>query len=193
MIMIRSAYDNGFLFTNLMLKTTCFVKDRGRWMCKGESVAPRGNLSEGGRINPRLNIARNRPTRRKQNQINGGDVMKVLRYVCAVSMILALFFFSTTCVYAQEHQQRERWQQLNNQVHDAQAKINAGTRDGSLTRPEAERLRNELKRIESDMNRAGRDGISRPEMDRLEREFGKLRKDIYREETNRERRPEKRY
>jgi multidrug resistance efflux pump len=121
------------------------------------------------------------------------EIMKVLRYVCAVSMIFALFFFATSCVYAQEHQQRERWQQLNNQVHDAQARINAGVRDGSLTRPEAERLRNELKRIESDMNRAGRDGISRQEMDRLDREFSRLRKDIYREETNRERRPEKRY
>jgi len=115
-----------------------------------------------------------------------GGIMKVSWNVCAV-VILALFFFSTPSVYAQDHQQRERWIQLNNQIHDAQAKINAGVRDRSLTKHEAERLRNELKGIESNMKRAGRDGISRQEMERLEREFSKLRKDIYREENNRER------
>jgi hypothetical protein len=119
--------------------------------------------------------------------------MKLLLNVSAV-VILALFFFSTTSAYAQDrYQQRERWQQLHNQMHDAQAKINTGVRDRSLTKPEAQRLRNELKKIESDMSRAGRDGISRQEMDRLEREFAKLRKDIYREENNRERGPQKRY
>jgi peptidoglycan hydrolase CwlO-like protein len=115
-----------------------------------------------------------------------GGIMKVSWNVCAV-VILALFFFSTTSTYAQDHQQRERWQQISNQIHDAQVKINAGVRDSSLTKNEAERLRNELKKIESDMKRAGRDGISRQEMERLEKEFAKLRKDIYREENNRER------
>jgi peptidoglycan hydrolase CwlO-like protein len=112
--------------------------------------------------------------------------MKVLWNVCAV-VILTLFFFSTTNAYAQDHQQRERWHHLKNQIHDAQAKIQAGMRDGSLTKHEAERLRNELNRIESHMDRAGQDGLSRKEMERLDKEFAKLRKDIYRERHDEER------
>jgi peptidoglycan hydrolase CwlO-like protein len=112
--------------------------------------------------------------------------MKVFWNVSAV-VIVALFFFSTTSAYAQGHDQRERWHQLKIQIHDAQAKINAGTRDGSLTKHEAERLRNELKRIESHMDRAGQDGLSRKEIERLDQEFAKLRQDIYRERHDEER------
>jgi len=116
----------------------------------------------------------------RQNQTNGGGIMKVLWNVCAV-VILTLFFFSITSAYAQNYNQRERWQHLKNQIHDAQAKINAGERNGSLTPREAGRLRNELNRIESNMDRAGQDGLSRRDMERLDREFAKLRRDIYRE------------
>ncbi len=112
--------------------------------------------------------------------------MKVLWNVCAV-VILTLFVLSATNAYAQGYNQRERWQHLKNQIHEAQAKIQAGERDGSLTQHEAGRLRNELNRIESDMDRAGQDGLSRRDMERLDREFGKLRRDIYRERTDRER------
>ena len=112
--------------------------------------------------------------------------MKVLWNVCAV-VILTLFVFSTTSAYAQGYNQREQWHHLKNQVHEAQAKIEAGVRNGSLTHHEAGRLRNELNRIESHMDRAGQDGLSRKEMERLDREFAKLRKDIYRERTDRER------
>ncbi len=59
-------------------------------------------------------------------------------------------------------------------------------RDGSLTKHEAERLRNELNRIESHMDRAGQDGLSRKEIERLDKEFAKLRKDIYRERHDQE-------
>jgi hypothetical protein len=111
--------------------------------------------------------------------------MKVLWNVCAV-VILALFIFSTTSAYAQGYNQRERWQHLKNQVNEAQAKINAGESDGSLTRHEAGRLRNELSRIESNMDRAGQDGLSRKDMERLDREFAKLKRDIYRERRDRE-------
>ena len=109
--------------------------------------------------------------------------MKALWNVCAV-VILALFVFSTTNVYAQGYNQRERWQHLKNEIHDAQVKINAGERDGSLTKHETRRLRNELNRIESNMDRAGQDGLSRRDMERLDREFAKLRRDIYRERRN---------
>jgi len=112
--------------------------------------------------------------------------MKVLWNVCAV-MILALFFFSTTSAYAQGYNQRGRWHHLKNQVHEAQAKIQTGERNGSLTQHEAGRLRNELNRIESDMDQAGQDGLSRKDMERLDREFAKLRRDIYRERHDRER------
>jgi hypothetical protein len=122
----------------------------------------------------------------KQNQTNGGCIMKVLWNVCAV-VILALFFFSTTSAYAQGYNQRERWHHLKSQVHEAQAKIQSGERDGSLTQHEAGRLRNELNRIESDMDRAGQDGLSRRDMERLDGEFAKLRRDIYRERHDRER------
>jgi cell division protein FtsL len=122
----------------------------------------------------------------KQNKTNGGGIMKVLWNVCAV-VILTLFFFSITSAYAQNYNQRERWQHLKNQIHEAQAKIQAGERDGSLTQHEVGRLRNELKRIDSHMDRAGQDGLSRKDMERLDREFAKLRKDIYRERTDRER------
>jgi hypothetical protein len=118
--------------------------------------------------------------------------MKALRNVCVV-VALVLFFFSTSNANAQDHQQRERWQQLHSQVYDAQEKIKASVSNHSLTRPEAERLRNELRRIESDMNRAGRDGISRHEMERLEREFAKLRSDIYREENDRDKGHQKKW
>ena len=106
--------------------------------------------------------------------------MKVLWNVCAV-VILTLFVFSTANVYAQGYNQRERWHHLKNQVNEAQAKINAGERDGSLTRHESGRLRNELNRIESHMDRAGQDGLSRRDMERLDEQFAKLRRDIYRE------------
>jgi len=106
--------------------------------------------------------------------------MKVLWSVSAV-VILTLFVFSTANVYAQGYNQRERWQHLKNQIHDAQAKINTGERNGSLTRNEVKRLRNELNRIETNMDRAGQDGLSRREMERLDQEFAKLRRDIYRE------------
>jgi cell division protein FtsL len=122
----------------------------------------------------------------KQNKTNGGGIMKVLWNVCAV-VILALFIFSTTSAYAQGYNQRERWHHLKTQVNDAQAKINVGERDGSLTPREAGRLRNELGRIESNMDRAGQDGLSRKDMERLDREFAKLRRDIYRERHDRER------
>jgi predicted RNase H-like nuclease (RuvC/YqgF family) len=115
----------------------------------------------------------------------GEYIMKVLWNVCAV-VILALFFFSTTSVYAQNYNQRERWHHLKNQVHEAQAKIQTGERNGSLTQHEAGRLRNELNRIESHMDRAGQDGLSRKEIERLDREFAKLRRDIYRERHDRE-------
>jgi peptidoglycan hydrolase CwlO-like protein len=112
--------------------------------------------------------------------------MKILWNVCAV-VILTLFFFSATSAYAQNYNQRERWHHLKNQIHDAQAKIQAGERDRSLTKNEAGRLRNELNRIESHMDRAGQDGLSRRDMERLDREFAKLRRDIYRERHDRER------
>ena len=112
--------------------------------------------------------------------------MKVLWNVCAV-VILALFVFSTTSAYAQIYNQRERWHHLKNQVHDAQAKIETGARDGSLTNHEAERLRRELGRIESNMDRAGQDGLSRKDMERLDEQFARLRRDIYREKHDRER------
>ena len=112
--------------------------------------------------------------------------MKVLWNVCAV-VILTLFVLSTTSAYAQGYNQRERWQHLKNEIHDAQAKINAGERDGSLTQHEAGRLRNELNRIESHMDRAGQDGLSRKEVERLDAQFAKLRRDIYRERRDRER------
>ena len=118
--------------------------------------------------------------------------MKVLWNVCAV-VILTLFFFSITSAYAQNYNQRERWHQLNNQIHDAQAKINSGLHDGSLTKHEAERLHDELRRIESDMTRAGEDGLSRKDMERLDREFAKLRRDIYRERHDEERGHQRRY
>jgi len=53
--------------------------------------------------------------------------------------------------------------------------------EGSLTRPEAERLRTERRRIESDMKRAGQDGISLDEMTRFDQELSQLRRDISRE------------
>jgi hypothetical protein len=109
--------------------------------------------------------------------------MKVSWNVCTV-VILTLFFFSTTSAYAQSYNQRERWHHLKNQIHDAQAKINAGVHDGSLTRHEARRLRNELNRIESHMDRAGQDGLSRNEVERLDQQFAELRRDIYRERHN---------
>jgi len=91
------------------------------------------------------------------------------------------------------HQQRDRWHRLKSEINDAHAKIHAGVREGSLTRPEADRLRNELRRVESDMQRAGQDGISHDEMTRLEREFSQLRSDIYRERHDSQRRPHRRY
>ncbi|MBN1663799.1 MAG: hypothetical protein JW943_09385, partial [Deltaproteobacteria bacterium] len=65
-------------------------------------------------------------------------------------------------------------------------KINEGVSNRSLTNHEAKRLRNELKRIESDISRAGQGGLRQDEMERLEREFANLRKDIYRERNDRE-------
>jgi cell division protein FtsL len=109
--------------------------------------------------------------------------MKVLWNVCAV-VILTLFVFSTTSAYAQSYNQRERWHHLKNQIHEAQVKIQAGEREGSLTRHEAGRLRNELNRIESRMDRAGQDGLSRKEVERLDQQFAKLRRHIYRERHN---------
>jgi peptidoglycan hydrolase CwlO-like protein len=112
--------------------------------------------------------------------------MKVLWNVCAV-VILTLFFFSTTSAYARNYNQRERWHHLKNQIHEAQAKIQAGERDGSLTQHEVGRLRNELNRIESHMDWAGQDGLSRRKIERLDQEFAKLRQDIYRERRDGER------
>ena len=106
--------------------------------------------------------------------------------VCAVA-IAALFFFSATSVSAQDRHQRERWHHLKEQIHDAQAKIEAGVRDTSLTHHEAEGLRKELRRIESRMDRAGQDGLSRQDMERLDRDFAKLRRDIYRERSDSDR------
>jgi hypothetical protein len=149
----------------------------------GKALHRRENSRQTEKININLNIGRNWSTRLKQNKNNGGGIMKNMKLFCNVCavVILALFFFSTTSAYAQDHQQRERWQQLHKQINESQAMINENVRDRSLTKPEAEHLRNELRRIESDMSRAGQDRISRNEMERLEREFAKLRKDIYRE------------
>jgi septal ring factor EnvC (AmiA/AmiB activator) len=106
--------------------------------------------------------------------------MKVLWHACAV-VALALLVFSTTGADAQEYRQRERWHHLQDQIHEAQAKIEAGVRDASLTHREADRLRKELNRIESRMKRAGQDGLSRKEIDRLDQDFAKLERDINKE------------
>ena len=63
-----------------------------------------------------------------------------------------------------------------------QARINAGVRDGSLTRGEAARLQAEQRRIEHMESRAKADGhISRAEHDRIRRAQEEASRHIYQE------------
>lgn len=79
--------------------------------------------------------------------------------------------------------------QVDRRLDSDRARINAGIRDGSLTRREASQLRREMHTVRRDERRAAADGrITRAEQARLDRETARLSRHIHRERTDAARR-----
>lgn len=74
-------------------------------------------------------------------------------------------------------------------VREMDARINQGVRSGQLTRPEEQRLRQQLFRIRDQAARMKADGRLTPaERTRLDRELDALRQNIYREKHDSQKR-----
>jgi hypothetical protein len=72
--------------------------------------------------------------------------------------------------------------QIDRRLDNERARINAGVRDGSLTRYEAAKLRGEMRAIRAEERRARADGyISPREQARINRHADHLSRNIYRE------------
>jgi septal ring factor EnvC (AmiA/AmiB activator) len=68
---------------------------------------------------------------------------------------------------------------ISERVDSAQQRIEQGIRSGSLTRGEAERLREEFRRVRHDEARAKADGrLDRNERERLNKELNRLERHI---------------
>lgn len=80
------------------------------------------------------------------------------------------------------------WTPINQRQRQLDARIDAGVRDGSLTRREAANLRAEFQQIVALEGRYRRDGLSARERQDLERRFDRLSAQIYAARHDRDRR-----
>ena len=101
--------------------------------------------------------------------------------VCAV-MVFALI----STAYAQ----RDDWDRgIRARIRDAKQSIDRGIERGSLTRPEARKLHEELDRILDRIDRMMRDGrLDRGERDKINHDLDRLERDIRREKRDDDRR-----
>jgi hypothetical protein len=97
-------------------------------------------------------------------------------------LILAAAMMLSIAAPAHADHGGRRAQQVDRRLDGERARINAGVRDGSLTRHEAGKLRREMHQIRANERRAAADGhISRHEQARLNRQADHLSRRIYRE------------
>jgi hypothetical protein len=82
--------------------------------------------------------------------------------------------------YERRDRQDDRgWISINQRQRQLDARIDAGVRDGSLSRREARRLRAEFYDIAALEARYRRDGLNRQERADLDRRFGRLSAEVY--------------
>jgi hypothetical protein len=88
------------------------------------------------------------------------------------------------------HADREDWRGgIRARIHEAHERIERGIERGSLTRPEAQRLKRELDGILRKIDRMKEDGrLSHREREIINRDLDRLDRDIYREKHDSERR-----
>ena len=95
---------------------------------------------------------------------------KVATLLAVLSMGLASATFAAT---------------IDQRVNAAYHHIEQGERSGSISRPEAKRLKAEFHQVREDEARARRDGhLDRRERERLDREIDRLERHIYRAKHN---------
>jgi len=80
------------------------------------------------------------------------------------------------------------WTPINQRQRQLDARIDAGVRDGSLSRREAANLRAEFQQIAALEGRYRRDGLNQRERADLERRFDRLSAQIYASRNDRDRR-----
>jgi hypothetical protein len=104
-----------------------------------------------------------------------------------VGVMFTVIFFGTVVISLAE---RGDWRGgIRARIHQAHERIERGIDRGSLTRPEAQRLKRELDGILHKIDRMKDDGhLSPREREIINRDLDKLDRDISREKHDRERR-----
>jgi hypothetical protein len=106
----------------------------------------------------------------------------------AVAVILIVMSFGTIAVC--DAREADRRGGIPDRIDVEYERIERGVERGALTRPEAHRLRGELKQILYKIDRMKRDGYLDPrEREIINRKLDRLDRDITREKKDSERRP----
>jgi septal ring factor EnvC (AmiA/AmiB activator) len=101
-----------------------------------------------------------------------------MKKTVSVMMILLMIFAVAPVLYAGPSEQR-----IERRIHELQARIDEGTRSGSLTAAESGKLQSRLDRIRDHFEkaRAKRYGLGDGETRTLDAKLDNLRKDVYKE------------
>jgi hypothetical protein len=103
------------------------------------------------------------------------------------AVMFAVILFSTIAI---SYAERRDWHGgIRTRIHEAHQRIQRGIERGSLTRPEARRLKEELNGILRKIDRMKADGrLDHREREIVNRDLDRLDRDIYREKHDGERR-----
>ena len=105
----------------------------------------------------------------------------MLAVMCAV-----MLFGTTISAFAEQGGERGEWRGgIRSRIHASEEKIERGTARGTLTRPEAHRLHEELNRILGKIDRMKDDGhLSQREREAISHDLDSLDRDITKEKRN---------